>query len=197
MRDLRDARREAGEGGAIGLDPEILVLLLGTKFNQFYFMEKMPVSSYTVRFNDCDPMGHLNNARYIDYFLNAREDHLRDHYDIDLREWAKQGIGFVVSQHEIRYLRPVNYNDKVVIRSALIGWGETTLLVEMLMTGVAGQLKAIMWTEFTRIDPRTGKRQAHPEDFMAWIEGTLVGGIDLSNGLNGRIEALREQVARG
>lgn len=28
------------------------------------------------RFQDCDPFSHLNNARYIDYFLNAREDQL-------------------------------------------------------------------------------------------------------------------------
>src|SRR6185312_15641179 len=125
-------------------------------------MEKNPASSYTVRFNDCDPMGHLNNGRYIDYFLNAREDHLRDHYGIDLREWARQGIGFVVTRHEIRYLRPVEYNDRVSIRSALIGWSDTSLLVEMVMMDGAGQLKAILWTEFTRIDPRTGKRLAHP-----------------------------------
>lgn len=160
-------------------------------------MEKLPISFYTIRFNDCDPMGHLNNGRYIDYFLNAREDHLRDHYDIDLREWAKQGIGFVVSHHEIRYLRPANYNDKVAIRTALIGWGETTLLVEMLMTDDTGQLKAILWTEFTRIDPRTGKRQPHPEDFGDWIQGALLEGVDVGNGLSARIETLRALATKG
>jgi acyl-CoA thioester hydrolase len=155
-------------------------------------MEKMPVSDYIVRFNDCDPLGHLNNARYIDYFLNAREDHLRDHYGIDLREWASRGIGFVVSYHEIRYLRPVLYNDRVAIQSALIGWGESWLTVEMLMFDLERkQLKAVMWTTFTRIDPRTGKRVAHPEDFMEWINGTLVEGVDLDRGVNGRVESLR------
>lgn len=138
-------------------------------------------------------MGHLNNGRYIDYFLNAREDHLKEHYGIDLREWAQQGIGFVVSRHEIRYLRPVTYNEQVGIQSALIGWGDTWLLVEMLMRDSAGQLKAILWTEFTRIDPRTGRRLAHPAEFMEWINGTLIEGIDLAKGVNGRIEALREQ----
>jgi acyl-CoA thioester hydrolase len=43
-------------------------------------MEKTPISFYTVRFNDCDPLGHLNNSKYIDYFLNAREDHLKEHF---------------------------------------------------------------------------------------------------------------------
>ena len=159
-------------------------------------MEKMPVSFYTIRFNDCDPMGHLNNGRYIDYFLNAREDHLRDHYDIDLREWAKQGVGFVVSHHEIRYLRSVNYNDKVGIQTMLIGWDETTLLVEMLMTDIAGQLKAILWTEFTRIDPRTGKRLAHPASFGEWIQGALVDGVEVEKGMDARIEILRAAITK-
>src|SRR6201986_2401053 len=125
-------------------------------------MEKYLESVYTVRFNDCDPFGHLNNSKYIDYFINAREDHLREHYGINLKEWALQGHAFVVSRHEIRYLRPVTYNDVVGIQSALIGWGDTSLLVEMLMMDEAGQLKAILWTEFTRIDPKTGRRIAPP-----------------------------------
>jgi YbgC/YbaW family acyl-CoA thioester hydrolase len=82
-------------------------------------MEKTPTSFYIVRFNDCDPLGHLNNSKYIDYFINAREDHLRDHYSIDLKEWAQQGIAFVVTQHEIRYLRPATYNEIVGIQTAL------------------------------------------------------------------------------
>ena len=64
-------------------------------------MEKFPQSFYPIRFNDCDPFGHLNNSKYIDYFLNAREDHLKEHYDIDLKVWAQQGQAFVVSAHEI------------------------------------------------------------------------------------------------
>jgi len=155
-------------------------------------MEKTPVSTYIVRFNDCDPMGHLNNARYIDYFLNAREDHLRDHYGIDLRDWAARGIAFVVSHHEIRYLRPVVYNDRVVIQSSLIGWGESWLAVEMLMFDAdRRQLKALMWTRFARIDPRSGKRIEHPGDFMEWINGALVEGVSLDGGVNARVETLR------
>lgn len=154
-------------------------------------MEKTPVSSYLIRFNDCDPMGHLNNARYIDYFLNAREDHLREHYGIDLREWAAQGQAFVVSQHEIRYLRPVLYNDSVKVRSSLIGWGESWLLVEMLMYTASGQLAAAMWTRFTRIDPATGRRKEHPQEFMKWIDGALVEGVDVGKGIGGRVEELK------
>jgi YbgC/YbaW family acyl-CoA thioester hydrolase len=154
-------------------------------------MEKFPQSAYLVRFNDCDPFGHLNNGRYIDYFLNAREDHLRDHYAIDLKVWVQQGQAFVVSQHEIRYLRPVTYNETVVIRSALIAAGDSWLQVEMTMLGPEGLLKAVLWTVFTRIHPATGKRLNHPPEFQPWIDGALVGDIAVEKGLSARIESLR------
>jgi len=154
-------------------------------------MEKFPQSVYTVRFNDCDPFGHLNNSKYIDYFLNAREDHLKEHYGIDLKVWAQQGQAFVVSAHEIRYLRPATYNESVTIRSALIGAGESRLQVEMVMFGPDSQLKAILWTVFTRIHPVTGKRMVHPPEFQPWIEGALIDGIGAEKGLEARVDALR------
>jgi YbgC/YbaW family acyl-CoA thioester hydrolase len=153
-------------------------------------MEKFPQSFYTIRFNDCDPFGHLNNSKYIDYFLNAREDHLKEHYDIDLKVWAQEGNAFVVSAHEIRYLRPATYSELVAIRSVLIATGESWLQVEMTMFGQDGQLKAILWTTFTRIHPATGKRMAHPPEFQPFIDQALVEGI-AEKGLNARIEGLR------
>jgi YbgC/YbaW family acyl-CoA thioester hydrolase len=155
-------------------------------------MEKFLQSFYTVRFSDCDPLGHLNNSKYIDYFLNAREDHLKEHYDIDLKVWVKQGNAFVVSAHEIRYLRPVTYNESVAIQSALIGWGDSSLLVEMCMFGRDRQLKAILWTTFTRIHPATGKKMAHPPEFRPWIDGALAEGIT-EQGLSARVEGLRKE----
>jgi YbgC/YbaW family acyl-CoA thioester hydrolase len=156
-------------------------------------MEKFPQSVYPVRFNDCDPLGHLNNSKYIDYFLNAREDHLKEVYGIDLKVWAQQGQAFVVTAHEIRYLRPATYNESVAIQSALIGWGDSSLLVEMSMSGNDRLLKAILWTTFTRIHPVTGKRMVHPPEFQPWIDQALVEGI-AEQGLSARIESLRKEV---
>ena len=55
-------------------------------------MNKTPHSLYTIRFTDCDLFGHLNNGRYIDYLLNAREDHLKTEYGLDLTDFYKQGV---------------------------------------------------------------------------------------------------------
>jgi YbgC/YbaW family acyl-CoA thioester hydrolase len=154
-------------------------------------MEKTPASFYIIRFNDCDPLEHLNNSRYLDYFLNAREDHLRESYGVDLREWAQRGDAFVVHSHEIRYLRPALYNESVMIQSSLIGVGDSWLLVELLMYDQERQLKAILWTRFTHIDPQTGRKASHTEEMRDFVLQVLVEGVDIAGGVGGRVEALR------
>ena len=155
-------------------------------------MEKLLQSFYTVRFGDCDPFGHLNNARYIDYFLNAREDHLRDYYQLKLSDFAKRGIGWVVSNHEIYYTRPALYNEKISIQSSLIAAGETHLLVEMLMQDENKQYnKAIMWSAFTCIYLKTGKKENHPGDFMEFAKQVVMDGVDIKEGIKGRLSRLK------
>ena len=154
-------------------------------------MENTPRSYYTIRFSDCDPFGHLNNARYIDYFLNAREDHLKEAYQMDLRQFAAKGMGWVVSGHEIQYIRPANYNDRVCIQSELLELADSHLLVEMLMLDEAAEnVRAIVWTRFTCINLKTGKRDNHSPEFMEFARTILVPGRVGQGGLRGRVEEL-------
>ncbi|HYE55535.1 MAG TPA: acyl-CoA thioesterase [Chitinophagaceae bacterium] len=145
-------------------------------------------SFYTIRFSDCDPFGHLNNARYIDYMLNAREDHLREHLQLGLDSFYKQGIGWVVTGHEILYIRPANYNERVCIQSDLIEAGDSNLLVEMRMLDETGStLKAIMWSKFTCVNIKTGKRENHTPGFMEVLKEWVVTDINVSDGLKARL----------
>jgi YbgC/YbaW family acyl-CoA thioester hydrolase len=154
-------------------------------------MEKLLHSFYTVRFGDCDPFSHLNNARYIDYFLNAREDHLLQYYQLSLTDYAKKGVGWVVASHEISYLRPAVYNEKICIQSAIIELGEAHLLVEMLMQDEGRQsVKAVMWSKFTCINLKTGKKQVHPGEFMEFAKQMVADTIDINEGLKARLSAL-------
>ena len=154
-------------------------------------MVTKPRTFYTIRFNDCDPLAHLNNSKYLDYFLNAREDHVKENYGIDLKEWALRGLGFVVSRHEIQYIRAATYNEVVCIETALIAYGDNYLDVEMLMYDKDRQiLKAILWSRFTHINSRTGKKEEHNEEILGFARQVLVPGVDTSKGMNARIAAL-------
>ncbi|HMK03475.1 MAG TPA: acyl-CoA thioesterase [Ferruginibacter sp.] len=158
-------------------------------------MNKTPHSFYTIRFTDCDPFGHLNNARYIDYFLNAREDHLKNEYQLDLSHFYQQGVSWLVAGHEISYLRPANYNERVSVKSALIQLTPGSVLVEMIMMDEKHtHLKSLMWTSFTHVNVKTGKRENHSGSFMEFAKTIALTGVDVSKGFQYRLKEIIEGV---
>ncbi len=119
-----------------------------------------------IRFSDCDPFNHLNNSKYIDYFLNAREDQLLKYYNLDLFAYSKTtGCAWVVSQHKIAYLKPALTMEKVIIESTIVEWNANNTLVEFKMWNKEKtKLKALMWTYFHYYNLVTQKSDLHPED---------------------------------
>lgn len=78
-----------------------------------------PVSAYrlsiTVRFNECDPIGHANNAAYLVWLEQAAIDHAA------LLGWPQDKLDreaggvFVARRHEIDYLRPAYQGDHLEV----------------------------------------------------------------------------------
>lgn len=116
-----------------------------------------------IRFSDCDPFNHLNNANYIDYFFNHRNDEVRARYDIDVYKMAKKtGKSWVSSINQIAYLSPAVTNEIVTIQSQLIEFNETELLVEMRMLNEnKTQLKAVFWASLVYFNFIRKKREIH------------------------------------
>lgn len=124
----------------------------------------MNESIHSIRFQDCDPFNHLNNAKYIDYFISAREDHLIDFYKFDLYEYIKSTRkGWVVSQSHIAYFSPASLMEKVVIQSELIELNSSDIMVEMQMWNInKTHCKALFWIKFVHIDLIELKKVEHP-----------------------------------
>lgn len=150
-------------------------------------MNKTPESTYKIRFSDCDLFGHLNNARYLDYFLHAREEHLEHHYGLRLHSYYVKGISWVVGGHQIAYLKPVKYAENVVIQTRLLKSSDNELLVEMLMMDESmQQLKSLLWTSFIPVDPNTGRRRAHDDEFMGFAK-SIECPMEIPAGFNARV----------
>lgn len=77
----------------------------------------MPVR---VRFHECDPLGHVNNAVYLNYLEQAAIDHATlVGWPQDVLEREVGGV-FVARRHEIDYLRPAMEGDRLEV----LTWAE-------------------------------------------------------------------------
>ena len=130
-------------------------------------LEKRPESAVRIRFSDCDPYGHLNNGRYLEYFIRMREDHLRDHYQLDLYSQRFKERNWVVRQSLVSHLLPAMLNAEVIIRTALIDYSRTGVVVEALMLNSdRSSLLAASWADFRYIDLGSGRPAKHEDDLM-------------------------------
>jgi len=131
-------------------------------------LPKIVQSTAKIRFQDCDPFNHLNNGKYIDYFMNHREDELINKYNIDIYKMAKlEGKSWVSSTNQIAYLKPALLMETVIIESQLMFFDDSSLRAEMRMYNKdKSHLKAIIWCGFVHFNLITQKRHAHTEDMM-------------------------------
>lgn len=153
--------------------------------------KKILTSSTKVRFQDCDPFNHLNNSKYIDYFVNAREDQLIKYYNLDIFEVAKKRQkAWVVADHRIAYLKPAFTHEDIIIESQLIKFSKKSLIVEMKMYNAdLCQLKSVLWTTYVHVDMITQKPMAHDNEFLQ-LFSEVESPIDQSD-FNERIQVIR------
>lgn len=113
--------------------------------------------TFAVAWGDMDALGHVNNARYFDYFQEARIDWLKQ-LQIDMRSQE----GPIIVQTACTFHKPVIYPATVSLRSHVMEIGNSSILMshnlyqdDLLMA--EGTCK-IVW-----VDYRKGKSTSLPE----------------------------------
>ena len=129
-------------------------------------MEKEIASTAKIRFSDCDPIGHLNNVKYLEYMLNAREDHVESFYGFTYEEYSRRtGCTWITIQNEIAYLKEVRYNSKVMITSKTIEVSDRISKIEILMKSEDGKtINAVLWMNIIYFNMKTRTSETHPDD---------------------------------
>ncbi|QJW90466.1 acyl-CoA thioesterase [Spirosoma taeanense] len=154
-------------------------------------------SRMIIRFQDCDPLQHLNNSKYFDYYFNAREDQVAKLYDFNPGQLFRElGTSWVVYQHQIAYLRPAMVSEWIRITSRLIFFNEDTLVTEFFMTDDAkSHLKNVLWMTSKYISVRTGKRVPHDPVVMEYLNATRLANVDYPHvDFNDRIREIKQQI---
>jgi len=113
-----------------------------------------------VRFSDCDPLGHVNNARYLTYLEQARIELWRRQAGLELsaRSAGSSDPGanerFILARMEIDFLAPAHDGDVLEIKLTLdkVGRKSMTFGYEMIdvTTGVAvaSATSVVVWYDY-------------------------------------------------
>jgi acyl-CoA thioester hydrolase len=116
-----------------------------------------------VRYGDLDPQGHVNNAKYLTYFEQARV-----HYLVELglfsRDQSFMEIGVVIADIHITYRAPTHYenNIKVGVKTIKLG-GKSIVLKQCVMDADTGAIKAEGTVIMVAYDYRELKSISVPE----------------------------------
>jgi len=149
-----------------------------------------PESKMLIRFSDCDLYGHLSNIQYVKYFMDAREDHIAESYGFTLADFAKQGVGWVVSSNQISYFRAAKVNEPVILRSAIVDLSPNHILVEMqMLDNKRTHIKAALWSKFVHISLKDGRKAEHDAAMMELFSSVKID--DVTTDFNTRMTQLK------
>ena len=139
-------------------------------------LPKVLTSTAQIRFQHCDPFNHLNNSRFIDYFMNHREDVLIEHYDLDIFNITQTtGKSWMSRSNQIAYLRPARIMEDVFIESQLIAYDEHHLYVEMRMYDEnQSHIKSLLWSSFIHVDIQKNTKFRHETKYMDLFESVVL-----------------------
>ncbi|SEI77161.1 acyl-CoA thioester hydrolase [Cyclobacterium xiamenense] len=166
------------------------------EFDKNKHYPKETESRVVVRFQDCDPLQHLNNAKYFDYFFNAREDQVPKLYGVEMIDFIrKYKAAWVVYNHTISYIRPARVGEWVRIMSRVIWHDHQTVLIEYYMTDDnKEELKTLLWTTMRYVDMAQGKSTEHAgavKEFLLAVSEK----IDIENtSIKGRIKEIKAKL---
>ena len=126
----------------------------------------------TVRFRDCDPLGHVNNAVYSTYLEQARFALWRAQAGVELRRAARgQGReGFILARTEIDFRSEAHEGDELEVRLTLDGFGRTSAAYS-----------------YEVVDAPTGRVVANAKSVQVWYDYEAKKPVPLTEDLKVRL----------
>jgi acyl-CoA thioester hydrolase len=111
-----------------------------------------------VRYDDLDPQGHVNNAKYLTYFEQARVYYLI-HLGLFGKDQSFMEIGLIVADIHVAYHAPTHYGDEIKtgVRTKKIG-GKSIVIEQAVVDAGTGQEMAkgeVVLVAFDYIAKRT------------------------------------------
>jgi len=116
-----------------------------------------------VRFRDCDPMGHVNNAVYLTYLEQTRFTHWRSLWGFGNPQTPSELPGVILARVECDYKRPARYGDVLEIRLSVAEIGRSSFRYEYEIVDEQGRTVLLAKTVQVMYDYATEKPVPIPD----------------------------------
>jgi acyl-CoA thioester hydrolase len=117
-----------------------------------------------VRFRDCDPMGHTNNAVYLTYLEQTRFAHWRSLWGFGSPQLPPGMPGVILARVECDYKRPTRYGDVLDVRMKVAALGRSSFRYEYEIVDEQGRTVLEAKTVQVMYDYAAEKPVAIPDD---------------------------------
>ena len=122
-----------------------------------------------IRYGDLDPQGHVNNARHLTFFEQARVQ-----YFIQLGLWSLDqsfmDIGVILADAQVTYLQPIHFGQslRVGVRAVKLGSKSITIAQNITDAG-SGEMLASGGVVMVAYDYRARQTVPVPEEWRGKI----------------------------
>jgi acyl-CoA thioester hydrolase len=121
----------------------------------------------SVRFRDCDAMGHVNNAVYFTYLEQCRLTFWRE-----LTGWPSPHTRVILARAECDYRAPAHFGDELEVRLNVGQIGRSSFILDYQIAKVADEtLIASGKTVMVSYDYEAAKAVPLPPETRALLEG--------------------------
>ena len=118
-----------------------------------------------VRYGDLDPQGHLNNAKFVTFFEQARIQYFR-HLGLFKEGQSFMDIGVILADVHVAYKKPVEWGTPVKVGVRAMKIGNKSITVEQTVVHAeTEELFAIGEVVMVAYDYHTGKSIPIPQEW--------------------------------
>lgn len=128
-----------------------------------------------VRFRDCDPLGHVNNAVYLSYLEQARFAHWRELWGFESFAFGDDGPGVILVRAEVDYRAQARPGEVLEVRIGLAAVGRTSFTYEYEVLDSQDRLVATARTVQVLFDYRESKAVPILDHVRAKLAGRAAG----------------------
>jgi acyl-CoA thioester hydrolase len=121
---------------------------------------------FPIRYYECDPYGHLNNAHYLRYATEAALGASADAGYAD-EQYRALGTTWWIREAGIEYLRPAKYGETLAVKTWVSDFRRVRSRREYEMTVAgSGESVARAWTDWVYLSTETGEPVRIPDELV-------------------------------